>query len=257
MPANSSAYIQHHLVHWQWSPTGDIKSFWTLNLDTILISIICGLFFLISFRLCAKRAVVKNPGRFQIFVEMVVEMVDDMVVSACGKRNATTSALALSIFMWIWVMNAMDLLPVDLLPVIASKLGVNYFRAVPTADLSMTFALSFGTLFMIIFSALKEHGLAKYLWKVLSHPFSIYFFPVNATLHIIEDLAKALSLSLRLFGNMFAGELIFFLIALTPLPLQLPLGWFWLGLHLFVITLQAFIFMVLTVVYIGIASDSH
>ena len=154
-------------------------------------------------------------------------------------------------------MNFMDLIPVDLLPVIAHSLGLEYFRAVPTADFSLTLAMGLGVLLIVIYESIKAHSLKGFLWDVLSQPFSIYLFPINIPFRLIEEFAKPTSLSLRLFGNMFAGELIFFLIALTPFWIQWLLGWLWLGLHLFVITLQAFIFMILTIVYVSIARDSH
>lgn len=257
MPSNASEYIQHHLLHWQWSPYGDTTGFWTFNVDTILISIVCGLFFLGAFYYSSQRASVHNPGRFQLLIESVVMMVDDQVTTTLGRRDTSIGALALSIFTWIWLMNFMDLIPVDLLPVIANYYGVSVFRAVPTADLSMTFALSFGAVLFINYESIKSHGIKGYLWEFVSHPFSIYLFPANIFLRLIEELSRPLSLSIRLFGNMYAGEIVFFLIALTPLHLQLVAGWMWLGLHVFVITLQSFIFMLLTIVYVSIAKKPH
>lgn len=256
MATNIAGYIQHHLVHWQWSPVGDTNSFWTFNVDTILVSIACGLTFLYIFRYVALNASVSNPGRLQLAVESVVEMVDDQVKEVVGKRDTAVCSLALSIFMWIWLMNFMDLIPVDLLPFLASKLDVHFFRAVPTADLSMNFALSLGVLFMIHVESMKVHGFKDYIWEILSHPFSIYLFPVNVAIRILEEFAKPLSLAMRLFGNMFAGEMVFFLIAVSPIYLQWIAGWFWLGLHILIITLQAYIFMLLTIIYIGIARNS-
>ena len=257
MAGNASEYIKHHLVHWQWSPIGDTSSFLTFNIDTILVSIVCGLVFLGLFRYVATRASVHNPGRLQLAVESIIMMVDEQVTSIHNERDTTISALALSIFVWIWLMNFMDLIPVDLIPFVANKLDVHFFRAVPTADLSMNFALSLGVLFMVHVASLRAHGLKHYIWDILSHPFSIYLFPLNIFIRIVEEFAEPLSLAMRLFGNMFAGELIFFLIALSPIYIQLFAGWFWLAMHILIITLQAFIFMVLTIVYIGIAKNSH
>lgn len=257
MAVTPLAYIQHHLQHWQWSPIGDTSSFWTFNLDTILISILCGSVYFLVFYFCARNAKVHNPGRLQVAVEMIIEFVDDQVVGILGHRDTNISSLGLSILVWVWLMNFMDLVPVDLIPYLASLLGVEYFRAVPTADLSLTFGMSITVFILIIFEAIRSHGIKGYLYDVLAHPFSIYMFPLNLLLRVAEDLAKPLSLALRLFGNMFAGELIFFLIALTPITIQWFLGWLWLGLHLFVITIQAFIFMILTIVYLGVARSSH
>lgn len=255
--SGASAYINHHLIHWQWSPTGDISSFWTFNLDTILISILCGIVFLTLFRYAANRATVKNPSRLQLFVESVVLMVDDQATPIIGERDLTVSSLALTVFVWIWLMNFMDLIPVDLLPVIASHLGIPVFRAVPTADLSMTLAMSISVILIANYEGMKNQGIKHYLWGVLSQPFSIYCFPANIILRLIEDCTKPISLAMRLFGNMFSGELVFFLIALAPFYFQWLLAWVWLALHVFIITLQSFIFMILTVIYVGMARDPH
>ena len=257
MAVNATEYIQHHLKHWQWSPVGDTANFWTFNLDTIFVSIVCGLAFFFTFLHCVKKARADNPSKFQVTIESIIGFVDNQVVMVFSYKDRGISAFALSVFMWIWLMNFMDLIPVDLLPFMASKLNLEYFRAVPTADLSLTMALSMSVFFLILFESIRSHGFGGFLKDVVSHPFSIYCFPANILFRIIEEVAKPISLALRLFGNMFAGELIFFLIALTPLWMQLFLGWMWLGLHLFVITLQAFIFMILSIVYLGIARSSH
>jgi len=257
MAVNATEYIQHHLKYWQWSPVGDTTNFWTLNLDTIFVSIVCGLLFFFTFLHCVKKAKVDSPSKFQVAIESIIGFVDNQVVMVFSHKDRGISAFALSVFMWIWLMNFMDLIPVDLIPFIASKLSLEYFRAVPTADLSLTMGLSMSVFFLILFESIRSHGFGGFLKDVVSHPFSIYCFPANILFRIIEEAAKPISLALRLFGNMFAGELIFFLIALTPLWMQLFLGWMWLGLHLFVITLQAFIFMILSIVYLGIARSSH
>lgn len=255
--ASPAEYIKHHLVHWRWSPVGDLNSFWTFNVDTILISIVCGCFFLAVLRYCALNMRVKNPGRLQIFAESVIDMVDEQVLAITGTRCPRISSLALTIFMWVWAMNFMDMIPVDLLPVIANTFGIHYFRAVPTADINMTLALALGVLFMIMYEGIRAHSLKGFLWSWIAEPFPIFVFPANIGFRLVEEFSKPVSLAVRLFGNMFIGELFFFLIALTPLKLQLGLGWFWLGLHLFVITLQAFIFMILTIVYVGMARETH
>lgn len=257
MAINASEYIQHHLKHWQWSPVGDTASFWTFNLDTIFVSIFCGLVFFVTFYTAVRRAQVHNPGRFQVAIEGIIGFVDNQVITMLNERDTNVSSLALSIFMWIWLMNFMDLIPVDLLPFIASKLGVEYFRAVPTADLSLPLAMGLGVLVLIIFESIRSHSLSGFLYDVMAHPFSIYCFPANILFRVVEEVTKPISLSLRLFGNMFAGELIFFLIALTPFWIQWLLGWLWLGLHLFIISLQAFIFMILSIAYLGMARSSH
>lgn len=257
MAIDPAAYIAHHLHHWQWSLTGDTSSFWTVNLDTLLISITCGFVFLGVFYRSIQKASLHHPGRCQVAIEAIVSMVDKEVEGVLHKRDSATVSVALSIFMWIWLMNFMDLIPVDLIPFLASFVGVNSFRPVPTADLNLTAALAFSVLLISMYEGIRSHSLPRYLWDYAAHPFSIFLFPVNILFRIIEDCSKPIALSLRLFGNMMLGELVFFLIALTPLHIQWLLGWFWLGLHLFVITIQAFIFMVLSIVYIGLAKSSH
>ena len=257
MAMTSTEYIQHHLVHWQWSPTGDLSSFWTFNLDTILFSWLCGAIFLGVFAFSAKRASVDKPGKLQTLIEMIIEFIDNQVVETLKTPDKSVGALGLTIFVWVWLMNFMDMIPVDLLPFLAAKIGIPYLRVVPTADLSATFGLSASIFFLIIIESIRSHGIKGFLWDVVSHPFSIYLFPVNIAFRVIEEAAKPISLALRLFGNMFAGELIFFLIALTPFSFQWALGGMWLALHLFIITLQAFIFMILSIVYIGMARSTH
>lgn len=256
MAITSTEYIQHHLHHWQWHLV-EGSSFWTLNLDTILISLLCGGFFLSIFVYAAQRARVDNPSLIQSFVEMMIEFVDQQVVETFHAHDRNIGALSLTIFVWIWLMNFMDLVPVDLLPVMASWVGIPYFKAVPTADLSMTFALSISVFLLILFESIRISGPVAFLKSVATHPFPAYLFPVNILFRIIEELAKPISLSLRLFGNLYAGELIFILIALTPYSVQWAFGGVWLAFHIFVITLQAFIFMMLTIVYLGMARETH
>jgi F-type H+-transporting ATPase subunit a len=151
----------------------------------------------------------------------------------------------------------MDLVPVDLLPAIASVFGIHYLRVVPSTDLNSTFALSISVLFLVYFYSIKVKGGMGFAKEVLYHPFGKWLMPFNLLLRIVEDLAKPISLSLRLFGNLYAGELIFILIALLPWWLQFTLGWPWAVFHLLIITLQAFIFMVLTIVYLSMAHEDH
>lgn len=253
----SSDYIQHHLEHWVWSPVGDTSSFWTFHIDTILVSLLCGLFFLGLFRMAISRLSLKNPSRLQTGIEFIVEGIDTQIKEVFSVGDKQVAALSLTIFVWTWLMNFMDLIPVDLIPWIADKAGVHYFRAVPTADLNLTAAMSIAVFIIIQIEGIRAHKLSGFLWEALSHPFTIYLFPVNIAFRIVEEIAKPVSLSLRLFGNMFAGELMFFLIALTPFYIQWALAWIWLGLHLFIITLQAFVFMILTIIYLNMARSSH
>ena len=252
-------YIQHHLGYLQLNlhtmHLGD-GGFLTLNLDTLAISITIGILFLGFFWWAARRATSGVPGKLQNFVEMLVEFVDSMIKEAFHGRSALIAPLALTLFVWIFLMNCMDLLPVDLIPKIVSWFGIHDVRAVPTDDLNVTFAMSGAVFLLVIYYNIRVKGL--YLLKeILSAPFGWWLFPVNIFFRILEELVKPISLSLRLFGNMFAGELIFVLIALLPWWIQWPLGGSWALFHLLVITIQAFIFMMLTIVYISMAHSSE
>jgi len=178
--------------------------------------------------------------------------------------NPIIGPLALTLFMWIFLMNAMDLFPVDLLPLMASWVGIHYLKVVPTTDLSATFGLSFSVFALIVYYNIKIKGPIGYVKMFLFHPFEshgiiprLLLMPVNIIMTTIEEIAKPVSMGLRLFGNMFAGELIFLLIALLPWWIQWTLGGPWAIFHILVISLQAFIFMLLTIVYLSIAHQTH
>ncbi len=266
-------YIQHHLTNLcagQCDPiTHKATGFWALHLDTIFFSYaLAALIMVVSWRL-GRSLVSDAPGGFQNFVETIVDFVAQQVRDTFPGHNPLIAPLALTIFVWVWLMNAMDLIPVDLLPVLANSIfGIEYLKAVPTTDLSATFAMALVVFALIVYYNIKIKGPAGYLKMFLFHPFGKFFVPVNIVMSIIEEIAKPLSLGLRLFGNLFAGELVFLLIALIGgtmfvtagllggmfwggLQVLLDLGW--LIFHLLVITLQAFIFMVLTIVYLGMA----
>ncbi|HJN37674.1 MAG TPA: F0F1 ATP synthase subunit A [Gammaproteobacteria bacterium] len=259
-PSNSIEYIKHHLVNWQYNMTDGSWSnggFWTINVDTVLMSLIMGFIFLGFFRWVAVHATAKTPSSKQNFVEVLLEFVNQQVTETFLCKDKTVSALALTIFVWVFLMNFMDMVPVDLLPWIAGHLGASHFRAVPTADISLTFALSFSVFLIILGYNLRFKGFVGYIKDLCSHPFPSYLFFINVPFRLVEEVAKVLSLSLRLFGNLYAGELIFILIALTPIYLQWLLGGVWLVFHILIITLQAFIFMMLTIVYLSMARSEH
>lgn len=262
-------YIQHHLTNLcagQCDPvTHQDAGFWAWHVDTLFFSTALGaLIVFVSWRL-GKNLTLGTPGRFQNFVESIVEFVSGQVRDSFPGHNPLIAPLALTIFVWVWLMNFMDLIPVDLLPLIAGTMGIHYLKVVPTTDLSTTLAMSLTVFALIIFYNVKVKGPVGYLKMFLFHPFGKFLVPVNIIMTLIEELAKPLSLGLRLFGNLFAGELVFLLIALIGgtlavgfaalfwLPLQVVLDLGWLIFHLLVITLQAFIFMVLTIVYLGMA----
>lgn len=261
-------YIQHHLTNLcagDCDPiTHQAAGFWAWHLDTMFFSyLLAALIVFVSWRLGGKLNP-GVPGGFQNFVESILDFVSGQVRDTFPGYNPLIGPLALTIFVWVFLMNFMDLIPVDLLPLIASWLGIPYLKVVPTTDLNTTLAMSLTVFALIIFYNIKVKGLGGYLKMFLFHPFGKFFVPVNIVMSAIEELAKPLSLGLRLFGNLFAGELVFLLIALLGgtavgamfyfmFPLQIILDLGWLIFHLLVITLQAFIFMVLTIVYLAMA----
>ncbi len=262
-------YIQHHLTNWcvgQCDPvTHKAAGFWALHVDTLLFSLLtAGVIVWMALKL-KKQLNPAVPGGFQNFVESIIEFVDQQVKDTFPGHNPLIAPLGLTIFLWVWLMNFMDLIPVDLLPAVASLFGIHYLKVVPTTDLNTTLAMSLTVFALIVFYNIKVKGVGGYVKMFLFHPFGKFFVPVNIVMTAIEELAKPLSLALRLFGNLFAGELVFLLIALLAgtagiglalaflFPLQVALDLGWLIFHLLVITLQAFIFMVLTIVYLGMA----
>lgn len=267
-PATASQYIQHHLTNLQLNlktmTLGKGGGFWTLNLDTLFFSITLGLAFILVFRLVAKSATSGVPGKLQNIVEVVLDFVDSQVKDSFHGRSALIAPLALTIFVWIFLMNTMDLFPVDLLPMIAGTMGIHYLKIVPTNDLGATFAMSISVYLLLIFYSFKIKGLKGVFVEYFMRPFgpyplpwSIIVAPFNFFLRLVEEIAKPISLSLRLFGNMYAGELIFILIALLPAWIQWVLGGPWALFHILIITLQAFIFMMLTIVYLSLAHEDH
>lgn len=263
-------YIQHHLTNLCVGECNP-KGFMALHVDTLFFSVaIAAVMIFVSWRV-GRTLSADKPGFLQNLMESIVEFVQGQVRDSFPGHNPLIAPLALTIFLWVWLMNFMDLIPVDLLPLIASWFGIPYLKAVPTTDLNTTFAMSFTVFILIVFYSIKIKGPVGYLKVFLFHPFGKWFVPVNVVMTAIEEVAKPLSLGLRLFGNLFAGELVFLLIALIGgtaamglgflfwMPLQIVLDLGWLIFHLLVITLQAFIFMVLTIVYLGMAhtGDEH
>lgn len=259
---SSADYVEHHLGHLQlnlqtWAITTNQAGFWVLDLDAWLLALILGIGFLTLFRFVAVRAISGVPGGLQNFVEMIIEFVEKLVKETFHGESSLIAPLALTIFVWVFLMNFLDLLPVDLLPAILSWGGVEHFRSVPTADPNMTFGLSIPVFALIIFYNFKAKGLAGVAKETFTKPFGIWLFPFNVIFRIIEEIVKPLSLALRLFGNLFAGELIFILIALLPWWIQFVPGGIWSIFHILIIVLQAFIFMMLTIVYLSMAHDKH
>lgn len=258
-PANSSEYIQHHLVNLPLNLhdfTLTSGGFWTLHLDTIGISVVLGILFCCVFRRIAKRATSGVPGRWQNFLEILILFVDTQVRETFHGSSQLIAPLALTIFVWVFLMNFMDLIPVDLLPMAANLAGIHHLRAVPTTDPNLTIGMALAVFCLIIFYNFKAKGLTGLGKELLHTPFP-YLLPINIIFRVIEEISKPLSLSLRLFGNLYAGELIFILIALLPWWVQWSLGVPWAIFHILIIVLQAFIFMMLTIVYLSMAHESH
>jgi len=252
-------YVQHHLEHLAFNlKTGafDGTGFWVINLDTLLVSGIIGFGALGLFAWVARRATSGIPGRLQNFIEMILSFVQKTVQDAYHGKSPVIAPMALVIFLWVFLMNAMDLLPVDFLSRLLGLAHVEHFKNLPTADPNATFALSLSVFFLIVFYNIKVKGfhLTK---EILTQPFGAMLFPINIIFRLVEEGVKPLSLALRLFGNMFAGELVFILIALLPWWVQWLPGGIWAIFHILVITIQAFIFMMLTIVYLSMAHDSH
>jgi F-type H+-transporting ATPase subunit a len=263
-------YIIHHLQHLQVG-----KGFWTFNLDSIFWSLAMGVLGTFVLWRVAKSVTYGAPGRMQAAIEFLVEMVDSQAKGIVhnAESRKLVAPLALSVFIWIFLMNAMDLLPVDLLPWITERMGIPYQRVVPTADLSVTMALSLTVLLICIFYNIKIKGAGGWMHEMLSAPFGAkwYLAPFNLAMQLIEFVAKTVSHGMRLFGNMYAGELIFMLIALLGgawgamnlfgglalAALHVVAGSAWAIFHILIITLQAFVFMMLTLVYVGQAHDAH
>jgi F-type H+-transporting ATPase subunit a len=272
-PANMTDYIKHHLHHLQVQVGG-----YTINLDSIVFKTAIALFFVVLFLRVARNSTSGVPGKLQAFIEIVVEMIDGLVKETFHGRSKLIAPLAFTIFCLVFLMNFMDMLPVDLLPLIGERSGaVEYLRVVPTADLNTTFGLSITVFLLIQYFGIKHKGFGTFFGEFVSVPFHatgpvgkvLTAFP-NLLLRLIEEAVRPVSLALRLFGNMYAGELIFILIAAMTLgsslssgmtyvmgPLQFVSGFVWTLFHVLVITLQAFIFMMLTVVYLSMAAEHH
>ena len=271
----SAEYITHHLQNlqvckaesgeWVWNQcAGNMAA---INVDSMFWSVFLGVVFIWLFRKAVKGSTSGRPTRWQAFVEIVVEMVDTSVKDTFHGSSRLIAPLGLTVFVWVFLMNLMDLVPVDWIPLGAAAVGIPYMKVVPTTDVNVTFGMSIAVFILILFYTHKAKGplalwydlamhpiVPSFKWPgVIAAPFIIAF---NLILEIVALIAKPISLSLRLFGNMFAGELIFILIALIGY-FQLPLHFGWAMFHVLIVTLQAFIFMMLTIVYLSLASEKH
>jgi len=251
----TGSYIRHHLTHFEIG-----SGFWTFYVDTLLVSILLGMFFLSFFYFSVKRSTSHIPNNSQNFIELMFDFVDGQVKDTYHGKSKLVAPLALTIFVWVFLMNLMDLIPVDFFYVLGGIIGVPFLqniKIVPTTDPNLTLAMSFSVFILIIIYNLTAKGVIGVLKEVFFVPFGPYLFIANFFLKVIEELAKPISLGLRLYGNLYAGELIFILISLLPWFMQWILGGPWAIFHILVITIQAFVFMVLTIVYISLAEESH
>jgi len=271
---NSGEYIKHHLTNLVYGQHSDGSwgiahgdqakemGFWSINVDSMFFSIVLGVFFLWIFHRAASKASTDAPSGLQNFIEMIIEFVDDSVRGSFSGKNPLVAPLALTIFVWVFLMNFMDLIAVDLLPLVAGFIGIPYLKVVPSTDPNVTFGLSIGVFVLVLYYSFKIKGAGGFFAELAFHPFPKFMMPINLVLEGVTLIAKPVSLSLRLFGNMYAGEMIFILIALMYTG-GWALGIFggflqlgWAIFHILIITLQAFIFMTLTIVYLDMASQT-
>jgi F-type H+-transporting ATPase subunit a len=272
----STEYIKHHLQNLTYGQHADGTSglahtaqeakdmgFMAINLDTMGFSILLGVLFLFFFRKVAKSAETGVPSGLQNFVEWIVEFVDSSVKGSFTARNPMVAPLALTIFIWIFLMNLMDLVPIDWLPGVAGMLGLPFMKVVASTDPNATFGMSLTVFALVIYYSIKMKGLGGFVGELTLQPFGKWGMPANLLLEGVNLIAKPVSLALRLFGNMYAGEMIFILIAIMfsgGAVLAITGGvlqWAWAVFHILIITLQAFIFMTLTIVYLDMAHQEH
>ncbi len=282
----SSDYIQHHLTNWKFGYLPE-KGEWVvahtaeeaaqmgfsaIHIDSMLWSIGLGIFFCWLFWAVGRKATAGVPTKLQAFIEMIVEFVDNSVRESYHGKSRLIAPLALTIFVWIFLMNLMDLVPIDFIPSIAQQIGAAmghdphhvYMKIVPSTDPNITLGMALCVFLLIIGFGLKEKGVGGFIAEFTLHPFSAknpvlqaILIPINLVLEVVTLMAKPISLGLRLFGNMYAGELIFILIALMPFWIQWVLSVPWAIFHILVITLQAFVFMMLTIVYLSLMSQTN
>ncbi len=266
----SSEYIKHHLEHLTWGHLPDggwgiarsaeqakEMGFWSFNVDTVLMSFLLGVIFLFIFRKAAAAATAGVPSGLVNFAEWSVEFVEDSVKGSFSGKNTLIAPLALTVFFWIYLMNWMDLIPVDYVPYLAKVMGVPFFKVVPTTDPNATFGMSIGVFILVLYYSVKIKGLGGFIGELTLQPFGKFGLPANLFLEGVNLISKPISLALRLFGNMYAGEMIFILIALLPFWIQWSLSLPWAIFHILIVTLQAFIFMTLTIVYLDMAHQEH
>ncbi|UNB92284.1 MAG: F0F1 ATP synthase subunit A [gamma proteobacterium endosymbiont of Trioza apicalis] len=259
-------YINHHLKNLQIDlctfkifSSYNINSFWVLNIDSLFFSFLLGFIFLSLFYYVSKNVKI-TPNKLQILIEIIINFVNKNVKDIFKNKNKLIPPLALTIFIWVFLMNLMDLLPIDLIPYITKYFwGISNLRIVPSTDINITLSMSFDIFILILYYNIYYKGFNQFIKELIFHPFNNFFMiPINFILESINLISKPISLGLRLFGNLYAGELIFIMISgLLPWWLQWVLSVPWAIFHILIILLQAFIFMMLTIVYISMASKKN
>jgi F-type H+-transporting ATPase subunit a len=256
-------YGQEQLLEssqWTMAKTAEEASdmgFMAIHLDTMFWSFFLGAIFCWSFGRVAKKITTGVPTGFQNFVEMIVDFIDDNVKSIFHHKNALIAPLALTIFVWVFLQNLMDLVPVDWIPELAMLMGIPYMKVVPSTDVNATAGMAIGVFILILYYSIKQKGIGGFAAELAFQPLPKWALPFNLFLELVGLIAKPISLSLSLFGNMYAGEMVFIIIGLLPFYLQWLLSVPWAIFHILIITLQAFIFSILTVVYLAMAYDHH
>jgi len=279
----SAEYIKHHLQNLTYGQLPDGSwgvahsaeeakemGFWALNLDTFIMSLLLGAVIMFLFRRVATSIVTGAPSGLQNFCEWAIEFIDSSVRGSFSAKNNMVAPLALTVFFWVFSMNLMDLIPIDWVPLLMTSLGVPFFKVVPSTDPNATFGMAIGVFLLVLYYSVKMKGFGGFMGELTLQPFGKWGMPVNFLLEGVNLIAKPISLALRLFGNMYAGEMIFILIALmggawagfsmsgvTLFGSQILLSLGWAIFHILIVTLQAFIFMTLTVVYLDMAHQEH
>ncbi|HDS0950349.1 TPA: F0F1 ATP synthase subunit A [Stenotrophomonas maltophilia] len=258
-----TSYIQHHLQNLT-APVGKGEGmFWHIHVDTFLTAVLMGLVIVVAFWLGTRKATAGVPGKWQAFVEICLEFVDRQAKDTYHGKSKLVTPIAITIFFWILLMNLLKMIPADFIAKPLELAGIHYWKPVPTADVNATLGMAFSVFFLMLFFALKSKGLLGFIKEFLTAPFGKWMMPFNLILNIVEWLSKPISLAMRLFGNMFGGEIVFLLIWVLG-----GAGFFgaiaggafglgWMLFHLLVIPLQAFIFMMLSIVYLSLSEDAH
>ena len=257
-----TTYIQHHLKSLT-AQVGGEGPFWTINVDTFVTAVLMGLLIVFAFWLATRKATAGVPGKWQAFVEIVLEFIDRQARDTYHGSSKLVTPIAITIFCWILMMNMLKMIPADFIAKPLELMGVHYWKPVPTADVNATLGMSISVFFLMLFFGLRAQGVGHFTLEFLTQPFGKWMLPFNLILNIVEWVSKPISLAMRLFGNMFGGEIVFLLIwvlggaGIAGMFAGAAFGFGWMIFHLLVIPLQAFIFMMLSIVYLSLSEDSH